>query len=288
MSERIGCAVPDLDEATRFLNILDPNGRFTFQTFHDALHPTKPLARVIHPPARAALLQLHAQGAGVYVTVNETDGCGRKLHNIKRIRTVWQEADSGYNGPFPLQPSMTVESSPAHYHRYWLVADEWLTDKQGCADFAGVMQRIVRDYGSDPGAKDISRVLRIPGFLHRKAKPLVVKLIDSNGAQYSKESILKAFPRIAPEQRLESKPIHSVSISPDKRLSGLIRFVASAPEHHRNKSLYWAGCRIKEMADAGQIAGAIGKAVLVEAASRCGLSQHEASNTVNSAFKRKK
>ena len=34
------------------------------------------------------------------------------------------------------------------------------------------MERMISDYGSDPGAKDVSRVLRVPGFFHLKGEPL--------------------------------------------------------------------------------------------------------------------
>jgi hypothetical protein len=34
-----------------------------------------------------------------------------------------KEDDHGHGGPFPLDPSLVVESSPGHFHRYWIVAD---------------------------------------------------------------------------------------------------------------------------------------------------------------------
>ena len=56
--------------------------------------------------------QIHAHGAGVFITVNETDGKGRKKENITRIRAVFQEDDDGFDGEFPLKPSIVVETSP--------------------------------------------------------------------------------------------------------------------------------------------------------------------------------
>ena len=41
------------------------------------------------------MLSLHDRGAGVYFTVNRTDGAGRKGKNITNIRAVWQEDDDG-------------------------------------------------------------------------------------------------------------------------------------------------------------------------------------------------
>src|SRR5207244_3982853 len=117
-----------------------------------------------------ALAELNERGAGIYITVNETDGLGRKDINIARIRGVWQEDDDGFTGAFPIEPTFTVERSPGSFHRYWLTGDKWPADAVGKKDFDGVMARMVQDYGSDPNAKDICRVLRLPGYLNQKRK----------------------------------------------------------------------------------------------------------------------
>src|SRR5262245_48570114 len=173
----------DKDQAFRFLKLIDTSKReFCFQTFAekgDAELSVRP--RVIHASSLTGLRREHDFGAGIYVVINETDGAGRKVENINRIRAVWQEDDNQYVGAFPLQPSIVVESSPGHFHRYWLVADEWPADAQSRADFANVMGRMVATYGSDRNAKDIARVLRVPGFLNRKRdEPHVVRIIEAN------------------------------------------------------------------------------------------------------------
>ncbi len=189
-----------LDQARLFLKLLDPNAkRFTFQTFQDKKPVTKPeLTRVTEDKQQVA--QLHAHGAGVYITVNETDGRGRCSDNIIRVRAVWQEDDNSHDGPFPLAPSMVIETSPRHFHRYWLVADDWPADQQGRAHFASVMDRMVESYGSDKHAKDIARVLRVPGFLHRKAIPTLVRIVGSDGRHYTRAEIVAAFPPVVRQQ----------------------------------------------------------------------------------------
>src|SRR5262249_52999348 len=160
---------PNRNSLCFFLKLLDPTaGCFTFQTFDDDRARKNPaLTRIVKspPPARDELKKLNKQSAGVFVTINETDGTGRKSENIARIRAVWQEDDDGFDGAFPLHPSMVVETSPGHFHRYWLVADDLTADQPGRADFAAVMERMVTSYGSDKNAKDITRVLRVPGYL---------------------------------------------------------------------------------------------------------------------------
>jgi hypothetical protein len=178
------------------LNLKSPG--FTAQTFADNKSARDPsLTRVILSPTHDTLLQFHALGAGIFVAVNETDGKGRKSENITRIRAVWQEDDDGFDSAFPLRPSMVIETSPGHFHRYWLVADEWPADELGRADFAAVMERMVESYGSDKNAKDISRVLRLPGFLHRKGKtPHLVRIVEASGHRYSRAEIIAAFPPV--------------------------------------------------------------------------------------------
>jgi Primase C terminal 2 (PriCT-2)/RepB DNA-primase from phage plasmid len=189
------------EAAGRFLQLLDPAARdFTFQTFGEPHTDNAGLARSTSD--RAEVLRLYELGgAGVYVTVNETDLTGRKSENIKRVRAVWQEDDEGHGGPFPLYPSLVIESSPGHFHRYWLTND-WPADEQGRADFAAVMGRMVASYGCDKNAKDISRVLRLPGFLHRKdlTQPFMVRIVEDNGRRYTREEIMRAFPPVESEK----------------------------------------------------------------------------------------
>jgi hypothetical protein len=204
----------DREAARRFLRALDPAARgFTFQTFDDdRSNRHDGVASLARSTAgRDEVLQLYTRGAGVYVTVNETDLTGRKSENIKRIRAVWQEDDEGYGGPFPLDPSLVVESSPERFHRYWLVADEWPADEQGRADFAAVMERMVASYGSDKNAKDLCRVLRIPGFLHRKdpMRAHMVRIMEDSGRRYTREEILRAFPPVEREEPQARTEWHS-------------------------------------------------------------------------------
>ena len=134
------------EQSRHFLTLLDPSARdFTFQTFDDDRARKNPaLVRTIQslPTARDELQKLNEQGAGVSVTINETNGSGRKSQNIKRIRAVWQEDDDAFDGEFPLHPSIVVESSPGKYHRYWLVADDWPADEQGRTEVAIAGQKL--------------------------------------------------------------------------------------------------------------------------------------------------
>jgi putative DNA primase/helicase len=159
---------PDFAQAKKFLDSLDPGSTLhTFQTFDDNADCKKTsLARTLNgtfEEHQDALVQLNNQGAGVFITVQRTDGTGRKKKNIVVIRSFFVEDDSGTGGiALPIEPQITVESSPGKYHRYLLC------ENVPIESFEGIQQRLVDDYGSDPCAKDRSRVLRLPGFYHQK------------------------------------------------------------------------------------------------------------------------
>ncbi len=197
-------SAPNYPQAEAFLHALDPEAdAFTFQTFDDNNDRRNPaLAKIFNGSFerhREALATLNERGAGIYVTVNETDGEGRKKSNIVRVRAIWQEDDGDGKGQLPLEPHIVVNTSPGKYHRYWLV------DGLAFEQFGGVMERMIVDYGSDPNAKDVSRVLRLPGFSHRKVnkgkglvgEPYPVTVVEQNKLPpYCPAQLLEAFPPV--------------------------------------------------------------------------------------------
>jgi Primase C terminal 2 (PriCT-2)/RepB DNA-primase from phage plasmid len=218
------------EHTVEFLRALDPQTKhFTFQTFREKGSEADVAAKVLH--SWKELLREHEQGAGVYVCVNETNLAGRKAENIKRIRSIWQEDDEGYSGAFPLEPSMIVESSPGHFHRYWLVADDWPADEQGRRDFDAIMQRMVESYGSDKNAKDLCRVMRVPGFLHRKnGGSRLVRLVKSGGQRYTRAEILKAFPPVERETKKETpRTEYKPQGDEDERIREALTYIDPAP-----------------------------------------------------------
>ena len=110
---------PDLKTALEFLNALEPNGHFTFQTFDDRKSgKNSSLARVLHGTLAEhanALTDLNNRGAGVFVTVNKTDLRGRKLENIVSVRALFVDLDGAPLTPIldsQVEPNIIVESSP--------------------------------------------------------------------------------------------------------------------------------------------------------------------------------
>lgn len=240
MAQSEGLPLPDFEEAERFLTALDETAEaFTFQSFDDdKARKDRHMAVILSGPFerhRDNLARFNSHGAGIFVTVNETDGRGRKLENIQRIRAIWHEDDHGQARDFPLQPHITVESSPGKYHRYWLV------DGLSLEQFRGVMNTLVRAHGSDPNAKDPARVLRLPGFLHLKdaAHPWRVRLADVSGElPYSAEQIVAAFPPSEPATNRVDTPADFVALPPDQGKSLAAQLAAMAARHtHENPTM---------------------------------------------------
>ena len=95
----------DRAELEHFLRLLDPNAKFfTIQTFTDREQKPNPdplakvynISRFIRP-----VLDLYAQGAGVWVTINDTGGNGRKANAVTRIRAVGRRTTTATRAPSP-------------------------------------------------------------------------------------------------------------------------------------------------------------------------------------------
>lgn len=195
--------------AEQFLTLLAEGvDEFTFQTFDDnKLRKDSSLTRLLHGTLNQhfdELGRLNASGAGIFVTVNETDLKGRTKENIRSVRAVFQEADRP-GVPVPtLEPHIVVQTSPGKFHRYWLTNENSLA----LEEFEGVMRTMVEQFGSDPNARDIARVLRLPGFFHLKEvnSPFMVSISEMSSAQpYTWQQITATIPPTAPFEPAQSE-----------------------------------------------------------------------------------
>lgn len=174
---------PDVDEAARFLTALDPEAKtFTFQTFDDEQERKDPkLVRVLHGTLTQhakTLASLNEKGAGIFVTVNETNGKGRKAENITRARAVFVDLDGAPLDPVIAsepKPHVITETSPRRWHCYWRAKGVPL-DR-----FAELQKTLIERFGGDPSVIDLPRVMRLPGFLHRKGQPFQCRVVSVDG-----------------------------------------------------------------------------------------------------------
>jgi len=167
--------VPNLEEARRFLAVLDPDAtQWTFLTFHD--REKGKLVRELHGTLEEhaeELARLQQRGAGVFVTINETNLQGREAQNIVRIRAVFADLDGvplEVVKKLRLEPHITVESSPDRWHVYYR------TQGVTIERFTGIQKGLIALFGSDHKVHDLPRVMRLPGFWHQKREPFMTRI----------------------------------------------------------------------------------------------------------------
>lgn len=192
----------DLVQTVRFLTVLAGDAPVTFQTYSDrddlkVKRPdgkaTDPNARILHGTLTQhgdLLTRLNTRGAGVYVMVNAGNGKGRSTGNVGRVRALFIDTDGApYPAELPLEPHLVVQSSPGRWHLYWRV-DGVLLDS-----LSTLQKALAEHYGTDPSVNDLPRVMRLPGFYHRKTEPVTVELLTTTAAPpYSPEKIFTAWP----------------------------------------------------------------------------------------------
>jgi hypothetical protein len=74
-----------------------------------------------------------------------------------------------------------------------------------------VLDRLVPFYGADKNARDLARILRVPGYLHQKdpANPFMVREVFAWLVSYTEEQIVARYP--APNEKPEQKAAHEIS-----------------------------------------------------------------------------
>lgn len=164
--------------AQRFVDLLGIGESFTFLTLDDnSQRKDKRLVTVMHGTLEqhaAAMARLNAAGAGVFATINQTDGKGRATANIIRVRALFVDLDGAPLEPVMahvMPPSVVIESSPNRYHAYWP------TDGCPLDQFKPAQQRLIKQFNGDPSVCDLPRVMRLPGFIHQKAEPFQTRII---------------------------------------------------------------------------------------------------------------
>jgi hypothetical protein len=153
------------NDTLRFLQLLtgqaDPVA--TFVTMRGGA-PGKPL---YDRPLRAVantLAVLNRTGSDVYVTVNQTDGQGRRADNILTARSLFVDYDAKVPGTWEVMPTMLVESSPGKAQAYWMLREPTRDFKR----WSAVNRSLVHATGGDENAVDLARILRVPGFVNHK------------------------------------------------------------------------------------------------------------------------
>jgi predicted P-loop ATPase len=270
-----------------FLDVIHgPDAEIMFQTFDDK--PTKRRDLAVSRCGSFAKLKpwLDAQnrsGAGIFHTVNRTDGRGRKKSNIIGINAFFADIDGALPASWDLPPTAVI-GTPAGGHPYWK-----LIDHCAFATAEQLLKLIAKKVGGDPKVAEIARVLRVPGFLHQKAEPapIVLLSLDPDRA-YTLDEIVEAFgplpttPRRTPVRR----PPPERSGYGQSAFTAEIASIRSQGEGNRNNALYAASCNLRELALGGELDWDIVIEELLDAGISTGLSEAECRQTIESAIEK--
>jgi len=143
------------------------------------------------------------QGWGIFWTVNNFNG-RRLKENLVQIRAWAVDMDTGTKDEMlkklkaGLIPSYLVETKRG-FQSYFFSKDATVERH------AIIMNRLVQFYGADPRAKDLSRLLRVPGFYHLKdpSNPFLIAERFRCNARYSEFQMFGFYPPHPSEVRGE-------------------------------------------------------------------------------------
>jgi Bifunctional DNA primase/polymerase, N-terminal len=93
-------------------------------------------------------------------------------------------------------------------------------------------------------------------------------------------------PKLNPPDTTSVVPFARRQLRGDHDLEPIIRVILRAKEGERNSSTFWAACRLAEHVQSGQVSRGDMIDLVVEAASRTGLSRAEARSIANSALRK--
>lgn len=195
----------DIKQAQDFLYNFDEDLNITFQLFDDtkqssaARQYTGHFSKNFQEKETIQILKdANNAGCGIYFTINATDGKGRKENNITHIRALAVDLDGAPLAPVlecELSPHYVIESSRGRYQCYWLInpipISSFSSIEEAKSKFATWQIALARKFGGDESIKDLSRVMRVPGFFHRKNGPQKSKVLEqSNQLHYEPDYII--------------------------------------------------------------------------------------------------
>jgi hypothetical protein len=138
---------------------------------------------------QAWLLEQNRSGADIFIGMNPVKGGSRNRtkEHIREVRHAYLDLDEDAGaslqairttGDVPA-PNFVLDTSPGKHQVVWRV--EGLENHEA----ESLLRALASQYGGDPAAKDISRLLRLPGFTNRKYnEPFVVRVHHETNALY--------------------------------------------------------------------------------------------------------
>lgn len=177
---------PNKAASEYLLSLFDPNDLIAVMTLRDGESPKHRFAKAEKVASDEFMESLRKQnevGCNIFVCMNPLSAERRIKENITCIRTVYLDIDQ--NGEVARErisqsalipkPHFVLQSSPNKFQVVWLV------EEMPPAEQESLIHALIHEFGGDPAASDMTRVLRLPSFINHKyeSKP-IVKLIEAN------------------------------------------------------------------------------------------------------------
>lgn len=140
-------------------------------------------------PFQAWLQEQNRSGADIFIGMNPVMGGARSRtkEHIREVRHIYLDLDEDAGaslrairttGDVPT-PNFVLDTSPGKHQVVWRV------EGLGNHEAESLLRALASQYGGDPAATDISRLLRLPGFTNRKYnEPFVVRVHHETDALY--------------------------------------------------------------------------------------------------------
>lgn len=152
-------------------------------------------------------------GWGIFHAINSFSGPRRKEY-LSQINAWAIDIDGGNKKDHlkkiwnaPILPSLVVETKSG-FHLYWNAKDAIVSSYKSIIE-----DRLIPFFGADERAKDLSRLLRVPGFFHAKDPndPFMIKVRHWNNVSYSEADILFAFPKVKKDNKEQQKKVKDLN-----------------------------------------------------------------------------
>lgn len=142
----------------------------------------------------------NSKGWGIFDCPNPVEG-KRCSANVTAIKFWFVDIDTGTKEEqmlrirrSPLFPTWVVETVRG-YHVYWRAKGASLGTWKDI-----VSHRLIPFFNADRQASDMSRLLRVPGYYHRKGEPFLVSIVQEHDIAYTEDELLFMFPESKPAQ----------------------------------------------------------------------------------------
>ncbi len=232
-----------------------PHGYMEMRLIHEAKHFIKrlwkPLPMVdLNPQGIAKLHDLNTE-YHIYHRVAVSMGRASEKRDIAMLPAIWLDIDDCSQSAYDrllgmdMYPNIIVHSGGG-FHAYWLLKYPVTTDSEKAwFEIERTMHGMILAFGgqADRVTRDITRILRTPGFVNIKAKygdnKPVARVVFSDDSRYRFDLLHEMFaPLGAPPQPKVTRyiPTEALTRNLPNRVKNYLQYGVST---HRNNELYY-------------------------------------------------